>query len=245
VEREHRSVLTLFTHEPFIAGARLRLDDDAARHARARRVRAGETVRLVDGAGSVAAGVIESIETNGVEIHVEGVTRVDRPRALEVLIPVADRDRMLFAAEKCVELQITAWWPVHFARSKSVGTRGEGQKFRDKVAARMRSALEQSGGAWLPEMHEESDAATAFAAIGIQRRFIMDAGGEPFHDRRFDGDVAIAVGPEGGFESTEVEQAASNGWMTVSLGTTTLRFETAVIAAAAVVRAAQFSHGRT
>lgn len=244
MEREHRSVLTLFAPASFAAGARVRLDEDAAQHARVRRVRAGDVVRLLDGAGSIGTGIIESLAKDRVDIHIDGVTRIDRPAPLEVLIPVADRDRMLFAAEKCAELQVTAWQPVYFARSKSVGTRGEGQKFRDKVAARMRAALEQSGGAWLPVIHEEADAGAAFAATGIERRFILDGRGEPFHGRSVDGDVAIAIGPEGGFESGEIRRSASHGWVPVSLGAATLRFETAVIAAAALIRAAQFSHGR-
>lgn len=245
MEREHRSILTLFAHEPFTVGANLRLDEDAAQHARARRVRGGEMVRLLDGAGAIGTGVIESVDRSSVGIRVDNVIQIERPSALEMLVPVADRDRMLFAAEKCVELQITAWRPVYFARSKSVGTRGEGQKFRDKVVARMRSALEQSGGAWLPTIHDESDAGTALAGVGIDQRFILDASGEPIHRHAFQAGIAIAVGPEGGFDPGELERAASEGWMPVSLGATTLRFETAVIAAAAVVRAAQFSHGRT
>jgi 16S rRNA (uracil1498-N3)-methyltransferase len=245
VERQHHSILTLFASESFTAGASLRLDADAAQHARARRVRLGERVRLLDGAGATGTGVIESLGKHGLDIAVETVRHVDRPRSLEVVIPVADRDRMLFAAEKCVELQVTAWHPVHFARSKSVGTRGEGLKFRDRVAARMRSALEQSGGAWLPEIHEETSAEDAFARIVAEGRFILEAGGQPFHGQNVRGDVAIAVGPEGGFESAEIQRATACGWMPASLGATTLRFETAVIAAAAVIRAVQFSFRRT
>ncbi|HEY7407544.1 MAG TPA: RsmE family RNA methyltransferase [Gemmatimonadaceae bacterium] len=244
MEREHRSVLTLLARAPFTTGATVRLDDDAAQHARARRVRAGEPVRLLDGAGAIGTGVIEALARDGIDVRVDDITRVDPPPALDILIPVADRDRMLLAAEKCVELQITAWRPVYFARSRSVGTRGEGLKFRDKVAARMRSALEQSGGAWLPAVHEESDADAAFRDVAIEARYILDAGGQPFHGRDFQRDIAIALGPEGGFESGELERAASCGWLPASLGATTLRFETAVIAAAAIVRAAQHSHGR-
>lgn len=246
MEHEHRSVLTLFANQPFSAGASVHLGDDAAHHARVRRVRPGDAIRLLDGAGGMASGLVASITKRTVEVRLDDVKRRPRPTALEVIVPVADRDRMLIAAEKCVELQITAWHPVFFSRSKSVATRGEGEKFHDKVWARMRSALEQSGGAWLPRIHEESDAEAALQTIGAsQRRFILDAGGASFHGQPLADETAVAVGPEGGFESAELERAVSLGWTPVSLGSTTLRFETAIIAAVAVIRAAQYSQGRS
>jgi len=193
----------------------------------------------------MARGVVASITRDSVEVRLADVDRHPRPTTLEVIVPVADRDRMLLAAEKCVELQITAWHPVYFSRSKSVATRGEGEKFHDKVSARMRSALEQSGGAWLPRIHEESDAEAALQTIGAsQRRFILDARGASFHGQALADETAVAVGPEGGLESAELERAVSLGWTPVSLGNTTLRFETAIIAAVAVIRAAQYSQGR-
>jgi 16S rRNA (uracil1498-N3)-methyltransferase len=79
----------------------------------------------------------------------------------------------------------------------------------------------------------------------MPRRFILDATGEPLAGRISREETAIAVGPEGGFESAELEGAVAGGWVPVSLGATTLRFETAIIAAAAVIRAGQFSQGRT
>ena len=44
------------------------------------------------------------------------------------------------------------------------------------------------------------------------------------------GDVAIAVGPEGGFTDEEVAAARDAGWQTVALGPRILRVETAAIA---------------
>jgi 16S rRNA (uracil1498-N3)-methyltransferase len=245
VEREHRSVLSLFAGQPFEPDVDVMLDDDAAHHARVRRATRGAPVRLLNGAGAIASGAILSIDKRGVLVKLHEIKRVAPPSALDVIVPVADRDRMLIAAEKCVELQVTAWRPASFARSRSVGTRGEGEKFREKVAARMRSALEQSGGAWLPVIHPEVDAEHALQASSEASRFLLDASGAALVAQRIDKGAALAVGPEGGFERSELELAASQGWTIASLGPTTLRFETAIIAGAAVIRAAQFRPGRT
>lgn len=242
VEHDDRTALTLFTPEGFAAGAALRLDDDAARHAHVRRARQGDRVRLIDGKGRVGDGAIESISRQQVTVAVERVLQVPRPSELELIIPVADKDRMLMAAEKAAELQITAWRPARFARSRSVSARGEGEKFQHRVRARMLAALEQSGGAWMPEVHDEADGTQVLAAI-VPRftRLILDRAGASVSTVAGSGPAALAVGPEGGFEPAEIEAARASGFVPASLGPMTLRFETAVIAGLAVIRAARHS----
>jgi 16S rRNA (uracil1498-N3)-methyltransferase len=46
-------------------------------------------------------------------------------------------------------------------------------------------------------------------------------------------DCALAVGPEGGFEEAEVEEALTAGWQKIGLGDRILRVETAAILLAA------------
>jgi 16S rRNA U1498 N3-methylase RsmE len=197
VERDHRSILTLFSDQSLESGTEVRLDDAAAHHARVRRAIVGDPVRLLNGVGSIAVASISAIDRRGAAAHVQSVERVAPPSVLEVIVPVADRDRMLMAAEKCVELQVTAWRPAFFARSRSVGTRGEGEKFREKVIARMRSALEQSGGAWLPVIHPEVDADNALGQAIGDTRLILDASGPALLSRRIAERVALAVGRPG------------------------------------------------
>ncbi|MGI8620004.1 MAG: RsmE family RNA methyltransferase, partial [Gemmatimonadaceae bacterium] len=50
--------------------------------------------------------------------------------------------------------------------------------------------------------------------------------------------VIIALGPEGGIEEQERAAFVESGFSPVTLGSTTLRFETAGVAAAAMARAA-------
>jgi 16S rRNA (uracil1498-N3)-methyltransferase len=245
VERHHRSGLTLVAAGPFSVGVEHPLDENAAHHVQVRRAREGDAVRLVDGAGRVAEGLL-TITGKRASVAIAAVAQVPRPPALQLLVPVADRDRMLVAAEKAVELQATAWRPVLYGRSRSVASRGEGEKFREKVAARMRSALEQSGGAWLPDLHDECALADAMHAVAdAPSRLVLDAAGTPLAREGFSDAVALAVGPEGGLEDAELAMLRAAGWVAASLGHTTLRFETALIAGVAVIRAAQHSHGRS
>ncbi len=238
--RDRPGVITLFAHAPFADGDTIHLQGGPVQHARARRVTRGTGAHLLDGRGRVGRGEVAALGKDEVVVNVLSVETVARPTPLAVIVPVADRDRMLMAAEKCVELQATEWRPAYYTRSRSVSSRGEGPKFLEKVRARMESALEQSGGAWMPDIHPEVEAADAFGAISADwTRLILDSRGTSIKDRIVNGAMAIAIGPEGGFEEDEMAAAQALGWLPASLGHTTLRFETAVIAAAAVVRSHQ------
>ena len=52
------------------------------------------------------------------------------------------------------------------------------------------------------------------------------------------GEVMLAIGPEGGWTEDELELLQKNGWLSVSLGPTILRAETAAIAATAITMSA-------
>jgi 16S rRNA (uracil1498-N3)-methyltransferase len=107
-----------------------------------------------------------------------------------------------------------------------------------KLRARMIGALTQSGGAWLPALLPDVPAEEAYDAGDRGGRFFLDVTGEPMLGVATHAPLTIALGPEGGLEDDERSRLAAAGWMPVSLGGTTLRFETAGIAALAIVRAA-------
>lgn len=236
-------MITVFLAQTFSRGAEIELPDSAAQHVRVRRAGSGDRLRLVDGRGGVAVASLTSMGKRAVSARIESVEAHEKPDQLIALVPVADRDRMLWAAEKCVELQITRWQPVLFDRSRSVSPRGEGEKFLAKVRSRMESALEQSGGAWLPEINAEVEAADAWSSVDAPTRLILLHDGKAAISAMNSGPIAFAVGPEGGFEGNEVEDAFRHGWTPVSLGRSTLRFETAIVAGAAVARAMQLNTG--
>jgi 16S rRNA (uracil1498-N3)-methyltransferase len=63
-----------------------------------------------------------------------------------------------------------------------------------------------------------------------EQRLVAHPGAAPW--QRGAGDIAVAVGPEGGFTDGEIAAAVAAGWRTVGLGPRTLRVETAAIALA-------------
>src|SRR5262249_26058129 len=149
------------------------------------------------------------------------VVAVSRLPRLELLVPVADKDRMLWLAEKATELGITAWQPVVYARSRSVSPRGEGPAFADKVRARMQSALEQSGGAWLPEVRPERTLNDAIAASTVRTHFVLAREAPALPELGPFGEASIALGPEGGLEYAELEALRARGWRAAGLARST------------------------
>jgi 16S rRNA (uracil1498-N3)-methyltransferase len=227
---------TFFVHK--VAPGRTELGEEAAHHVRVKRLVGGELVRLVDGEGCIGDGWIETIGKKSVTVEVMGVHSIDRPLAIHLCVPVADKDRMLWVAEKAAELQVERWIPVMYARSKSVASRGEGEAFGKKVLARMIAALEQSGGAWLPAIHPMLSAREVAEDM---RGIVLNQRGTRLGRMDFAAPAVIAIGPEGGFESEELGLFQDRGWRTASLGDVTLRFETAAIGAVAVARSAMVS----
>jgi 16S rRNA (uracil1498-N3)-methyltransferase len=209
------------------------LGPEAAHHARVKRLEADDRIQLIDGQGNVAIGHIVEVTKSAVQVQADDVAFHDPPPAIRLCVPVGDKDRMLWVAEKAVELQVAEWIPVMFERSKSVNPRGEGESFDRKVLARMISALEQSGGAWLPQIHPTRTVDDLANETGI----LLERGGKPIAGLRLDAPVTIAVGPEGGFTPAELSALRDRGWTAASLGDITLRFETAAIGALAVARA--------
>lgn len=219
------------------AGASVALGEEAAHHARVKRIDVGTRVQLLDGAGCTALGTLVRLARQQLVVELDEVTHHDPLPPVHMIVPVADRERMLWLAEKSAELAATSWRPVSWRRSKSVSPRGEGQQFGAKVTARMAAALTQCEGAWLPDRHPDATLERAIAAAPPGTRLLLDVEAPPLLAMRVTAPVTIAVGPEGGMERDERERLVAGGFVPVSLGGNVLRFETAAVAALAVVRA--------
>ena len=234
---ERAQVATFVAPAPLVVGASVTLGEDAAHHMRVRRLEPGVRVRLLDGEGRIGEGVLVRLAKSGATVDLDALEARDPLPPVHLLVPVADRDRMLWLAEKCAELALTSWRPVLWRRSRSVSPRGEGPGFQQKVRARMLAALAQSEGAWLPALYPDATAERAIAATPDGTRLVLDPDGAPLASVELRGPVTLALGPEGGFEPDEYHRLVVSGFAPVSLGGNILRLETAGVAALAVVRA--------
>lgn len=240
MERDDRAAVACFFAEGSLeAGAATALGERAAHHANVKRIETGDVVAVTNGAGSIGRAQVARLTKREMELSIDRVDHIPALSPLRLCAPVADRDRMLWLAEKATELGITSWQSVRFRRSTSVSPRGEGPGFGEKLRTRMIGALEQSFGAWLPSI--VPDAAPANTDAGDTLRIVLDHSGGSIIDLLPPPNtpVAILVGPEGGIENDELARLVADGWQPASLGSSILRFETAATAAVAVIRAVQ------
>jgi 16S rRNA (uracil1498-N3)-methyltransferase len=234
---DRAAVATFFAADTLTVGATITLSEEAVRHIRVARVRIGDCVALRDGAGGAAVGTLVKVSKSSALVDISETSELSRPAPIHLLAPVADRERMLWLAEKVTELAVTSWRPVVWRRSKSVSPRGEGPTFQAKVRSRMTSALIQSGGGWLPDVFPESTVERAVAATPLGTRLLLAKDGEPMVGVPMRTPISIALGPEGGMEQSERDAFIGAAFLAVKLGDTTLRFETAGVAAVAIAAA--------
>ncbi len=224
---------TVVARGPFLAGGVVILDEDEARHLKVRRVTDGSVVRLVDGRGGVATARVE-FEGKLAMARVMAATSIGAPPVTEVLLGAGDRDRFLGAVEKATELGATRIVPVVTERATGVATRFQASHV-EKAVARAREAVKQSGVMWAPTVGPPVGLAEALRQPpkGAVRLLAAADGGPPPSLREGEA-VQWAVGPEGGFTDAEVAQLKAAGFVGVSLGRATLRFDTAALAALAI-----------
>jgi 16S rRNA (uracil1498-N3)-methyltransferase len=218
-------------------GERCRVSEEEAHHLRVRRAAEGEVVELRDGAGLVGTGRLTSLP-GGWEVEVVQARRERRPPALTLAVGAGDRDRFGWLVEKAAELGVTRVVPLETERTAGVASRirgGQIEKLR-RVAV---ETLKQCGAAWACGVPDPMSLEHFIATVPDGPRWVADARGTPVPAGLDSEPVTIVIGPEGGLTVEEIDRLRAAGYLPVTLGPFTLRFETAALAAAALVAAAR------
>lgn len=231
---------------PLHPGATVQLPDDAAHHAlKVLRVGAGETAILFDGRGGQWLATLHpagktlraTLDTFQADDH-------EPPVAVTLAQCLPGGDKMDYVVQKAVELGVTRIVPV--AAKRSV-VRLAGERMERRVQHWQHIAIaacEQSGRNRVPEVAAVVDLpqylAQAQADNGI--RWICLPEETPGAIRLRDQAppqlaVTIFIGPEGGFEESEIRAARTAGFVPLRLGSRILRTETAGPAALAAILA--------
>lgn len=218
------------------------LPEEERRHARARRLRAGSPVRLVDGSGGMANGKIERLSRAGIEVRVEELLRPgDATPRITLLAPVLRSSRLSWLVEKATELGASKI--ILVATSRAQGDRvALASKDRDRLARIVREASKQCGRLFFPPIEGPAGFIEALGS-SAECRLILDPSGGAFPVSLRGASLALWAGPEGGFTEEELRAAESAGWAKVRLAGSTLRAETAVLAGLALAARAIDSAG--
>lgn len=233
-----------YTEDELRAGGTAQLPENAAHHAvHVLRLRAGEEVTLFDGRGGEYAGRIAAIERLRVTVDLLAHRPLEResPLAVTLVQGVSSSEKMDFTVQKATELGVAAVQPVVAARSvgRLAGERAEIKRTHwQRVAI---AACEQCGRNRVPEVRPVATLAGYCAAAGAAgtRLLLSPQGRLGLREAtaRLDGGVALAAGPEAGFDAQEEAMLVEAGFVPVRLGPRVLRTETAALAALAALNA--------
>lgn len=207
--------------------------DDAelvAQLAKVLRLKEGDGVILCDGRGYEAKASIRSIRPMSVSFHLEKKKRVlaDSQREVTLYCSILKRENFELVVQKATEIGIKTIVPI-------LSTRTVKQDINPKRLTKIiKEASEQSGRGSLPKLVAPlsfTEAVEQGRACEEQLFFHLE-GGELKERKRKTGTCALYIGPEGGWDDTEIALAIKSGFTIVSLGSLTLRAETAAIVGA-------------
>ena len=228
-------------HPDLVNGLNVLSEEEALHVSRVLRMKQGAQLRLVDGHGKVATGVLVDVGKKSARVEVEKViVESQRPQGLTLVVsPTKQSDRFEWLIEKATELGVDKIIPVWTQRSeRRIDKHARWQKV-------MVSATKQCQRIWMPvlaeacnvsdlfETHPEllsQQGAVAHCMPTVDR--VPDR--VPWSDFQSSLQQAwIAIGPEGDFAPEEVQTLHAKGATPVNLGSQRLRTETAGMAAVA------------
>ena len=225
-----------------LAGDRLGLDGAEGRHAAAvRRVRVGEEVDVVDGAGTRCVCSVAVVGRDVVELDVRERSVEPPPQPRLVLVQaLAKGDRGELAVELATEVGVDEVLPWQAERCivKWDGPRGEKALSRWRSTAR--EAGKQSRRARHPVVAHWASTEELLARVATTPTLLLhETASEPLAsvDLPDAGELLLVVGPEGGLTDKEVRALTAAGAVAVRLGSSVVRTSTAGAAAVAVVSA--------
>jgi 16S rRNA (uracil1498-N3)-methyltransferase len=224
-----------------ISGDKAALLADHADHlVRVLRARIGQEFDIATGT-TVRRGRITSLSNQRVEFELGGEISGAILPQITLLLSIFKFDAMEWAIEKCTELGVSQFVPV-IARRTDVHLANASVKRSERWRRIALQASEQSRRPWPPEIAmpiKLSNALNATAGLRIvlaeneDRTMLRDV-----VERDASSGIVLAIGPEGGWTDSELQLFQQSDWIPASLGQTTLRAETAAIAATAIASAA-------
>lgn len=250
---------------PMQPGDTVELDADEQHYLRSvMRARSGDPVQVFDGAGRRLDAVVDTIERQRVSLTIRAdalqparqaaMQEANRPAPgdglqITLIQSISTADKMDWTVEKATELGVSRIVPVSSRRSLVRLTAEKAQARREHWQRVALAACRQSGNDRLPLI----DAPVALdrwlqAPVDGREprpaRLLLSApadGGEVPALSRWQpptahAPVQLLVGPESGFDESELVLALRHGFLAQRLGPRTLRTETAGLVAIAVLQ---------
>lgn len=230
----------------------LRLTAEDLKHAGVLRMKRGEHIAVIDGAGDYFECEIASLDRDGMSVRITQKGDAATQQATVILAQgIAKGDKMDAIVRQGTEIGVSGFIPFAAARSVVRLDDAKAERRMGRWRQIAKSAAMQSGRRSIPEIASPmvlgSLCEFAAQAHAVLVCWEEEAAGDicaALRDRLGmqgvipdDARVIVVIGPEGGLEPEEVAalKDANRYCVSVSLGTTVLRTETAGVVASALV----------
>ncbi len=192
-------------------------------------------VILFDGSGPDYLCMITSLRNLGATVSVvEAIEEMEKPKVdLWLCLGLIKKDNFELVVQKATELGVTHIVPVLCERSEKKNLNME------RLHKIVVEASEQSGRGTIPNIHDIRELPDLLKeGILPKDKLVLNLEGDYVQDvvtEKNYKELAIFIGPEGGWGDRELKEFEKNAISSVSLGSQVLRAETAAIAASSLL----------
>ncbi|HMG16273.1 MAG TPA: 16S rRNA (uracil(1498)-N(3))-methyltransferase [Saprospiraceae bacterium] len=220
--------MQLFFTEEIDKGHAILTEEEAHHCLNVLRHSIGDHINVADGKGGIYKAIIVNKSKKECELSIEDIEMISPPyyKHLSIAIaPTKNIDRFEWFIEKATEIGIHRIIPIITENSERKIIK------HDRIKRVAISAMKQSNHYYLPEISELTTWADFIKASnnGILCIAHCNTIGIPHLKDLIlpNTNLLICIGPEGDFTSKEIEEAHENSFLSVNLGKSRLRTETA------------------
>ena len=199
------------------------------------RKRVGDTLLITNGNGLLAKCNIKALSPQEMTLRIENISKKKKSHPHIALAFSILKQHNELIIEKCTELGIYEFFPFFAERNVKTSLSIHQRERLEKVAI---AAIKQCDSTHLPQIHKPFAFMVLMKKLSSEYYPVLaweEETRQGLHKvlEHADKDICLIVGPEGGFEKSEVDIAKQHSARVVSLGNHILRAETAAITIAA------------
>lgn len=215
--------------------------EDAHHAIKSLRVKIGENIILCDKNSFEHICKVEKISKDEVLLSAIKSQKNTSESNIKITLYQAlpKNDKMDLVVQKSVELGVFKIVPIETSRCISKPSEKSISKKIERWQKIAKEAAKQSGRGIIPNISSPLKLDEAISKIKDYDKSLVfyENGGEKIKNslKTYDKNISIFIGPEGGFETEEIDKLKSFGATISTLGTRILRTETASLAAISVI----------
>jgi 16S rRNA (uracil1498-N3)-methyltransferase len=219
------------------------LDNNASNHvSRVLRMQPGAALTLFCGDNREFQTTILAIKKHQVTVCIHSIHHVNResPCVIHLAQGIAKGERMRFIIQKAVELGVASITPLLTQHGAVKHNKEQLAKKHAQWESIAIAACEQSGRNTVPPIHAPCMLTPYLDTCLAKTRWLLapsETHALSTRSEQNDGEVALLIGAEGGFNADEIKAAKNANFQGLCLGPRVLRTETATLVALSVLQA--------